>query len=80
MIDAAKIADAKRELHQKTLAFIQVETAWAWATRALAAKELFNETGEGQWMVDAVEYHHEALEHAALAAPGLCEQVRAALW
>jgi len=80
MITPDKISAAIAELNQKSLAQIQTETAWAWAARALAAKRLFNDTSVGQWMVDAVEYHHESLEHAALAEPGVFEAVRAVLW
>lgn len=44
----------------KTLKQIQVETAYKWAGRALAAASL----GLGH---DAIEYAHEAIEHAALS-------------
>jgi hypothetical protein len=52
--------DAIDELQALTLKQIQVETAYKWAGRALAAASL----GKGH---DAIEYAHEALEHAALS-------------
>ena len=48
------------ELQQKTLQQIQVETAYTWAYRASAARALGLDA-------DAIEYEHEALEHAALS-------------
>lgn len=57
---------AKRELQIKSLETIQRETACAWASRAIAAYELFAETGNMRWLFEAHEYEHEALEHAAL--------------
>lgn len=61
------------ELSQKSLARIQAETARTWAHRAWAARELAasassaGDTDAAQRLShDAVEYEHEALEHAAL--------------
>lgn len=56
----AYIHKAMAELKQKSLREIQVETARTWAGRACAAAQL------GLYH-DAVEYSHEALEHAALS-------------
>jgi hypothetical protein len=56
MID---VESAKEELQKKSLDEIQRETAYKWASRALAAREL-------QLLNDHNEYVHEALEHAAL--------------
>lgn len=47
------------ELQKKSLLEIQRDTALTWAYRAAAARELGLEH-------DAIEYQHEALEHAAL--------------
>ena len=52
-------AIALEELQQKPIEQIQRETALTWAFRAWAAKQL----GLGH---DAIEYEHEAIEHAAL--------------
>lgn len=57
----------------KTLRAIQHETALVWAGRAIAAQM----TGRS---ADAIEYAHEAIEHAALSGtPGLLDQLRAVL-
>lgn len=58
------IEAAKKELQEKTLTDIQMETAYKWASRALACRELFEDNN--QLMLDYSEYMHEALEHAAL--------------
>ncbi len=50
---------AMDELSQKSLMQIQCETAITWAYRAWAAYQM-------QKPLDAVEYAHEAVEHAAL--------------
>ena len=77
-----KQAAALNELNHKTLAQIQRETSVIWATRAWAAKMLSeNSTTTSEmvrWMLDAKEYEHEAIEHAALCAtPGAIETARA---
>lgn len=53
-----KLDEATAELEDKTYEQIQIETAWKWGSRAVAAYKL----GDPQ----AQEYEHEALEHAAL--------------
>jgi hypothetical protein len=65
-----QIEAATTELTQKSLAEIHRETAIAWAARGAAAMRLYeasNEDDAVEWLVDAGEYLHEALEHAALA-------------
>lgn len=53
------------EISMKSLKAIQIETAYTWAYRAWAAYKL---SCEGSNLVaDAIEYEHEAIEHAALA-------------
>lgn len=65
--------EALRELQTKTLNQIQVETALKWAGRACAAATY------GLWH-DAVEYAHEAIEHAALSGKdSLLREVRNAM-
>ena len=54
------IDEAKKELDEKSLLDIQLETALKWCGRACAAAEKGLEH-------DATEYAHEAVEHAALA-------------
>jgi hypothetical protein len=67
---------AMKELGVKSLKVIQIETAKTWAHRAWAAytmaHTLANSTVKDnldqtvRWLHDAVEYEHEAIEHAAL--------------
>jgi hypothetical protein len=67
------IEKALKELQQKSLQDIQVETALTWAGRACAAADLNRFT-------DASEYAHEAIEHAALSGNNkLLKAVRDAL-
>lgn len=66
---------AMSELHQKTIETVQQETAITWAGRALASYALYMETGEIHRLLDASEYEHESLEHAALADPGFCSAI-----
>ena len=67
------IARALQELKTKSLLEIQVETALVWCGRACAAALLGNP-------LDAVEYAHEAIEHAALSGQdGLLAHIRALL-
>lgn len=54
------IEKASRELRSKSLEQIHAETAVTWAGRAYAAVRLGLES-------DAVDYAHEAIEHAALS-------------
>ena len=61
------------ELSNKSLNRIQAETARTWAHRAWAARSMAaaaRENGEAdeaaRFTHDAVEYEHEAIEHAAL--------------
>lgn len=61
MID---LDSARKEIREKTLDQIQRETAYKWASRALAAREMFED--DQQFILDYAEYTHEALEHAAL--------------
>jgi len=62
------IEQAKSELRTKTIRDINYETALQWAARALAARSLYQETRNPNLMLDAREYVHEALEHAALVS------------
>jgi len=69
--DETALQAALAELHQKSLAEIQKETALLWAYRAWAAYQL-------KLTADAVDYEQEALEHAALSgADDVLVQVRA---
>lgn len=74
MVDLTEqIRKAASELQSKTLKDIQIETAKTWAGRACVAATV----GLKQ---DAVEYAHEAIEHAALSGEeGLLTDIRTAL-
>jgi hypothetical protein len=76
---SAATAKAVEELSVKSIYVVQCETAVTWAGRALAAYSMYGHTGKLQWLLDAGEYAHEALEHAALAEPHLYEGVFARL-
>lgn len=61
MIDFTEYVErGLREVRRKGLRQIQAETAKVWCGRALAATQL----GMHE---DAIEYAHEAIEHAALS-------------
>jgi len=65
---------ARMELISKTLKQIQTETAFTWASRAIVAFEnsakVKNPDVAMKWLLEAEEYKHEALEHAALLEDG----------
>ncbi|NDC22799.1 MAG: hypothetical protein EBZ49_01530 [Proteobacteria bacterium] len=67
-------ADALRELGEKSIRDIQVETAVKWCGRAVAARTM------GLDDRDVTEFAHEAIEHAALSGDDeLLRTVRRAL-
>lgn len=69
----AYVRKALVELQRKSLRDIQIETALTWAGRACAAARL----GLAE---DAIEYAHEAIEHAALSGDdALLASVRASV-
>jgi len=72
--ESAEDEAVRVELARKTLAEVQRETAFTWARRARraylnsAASMREGKSAEHvRWLLDAQEYEHEALEHAALA-------------
>lgn len=68
---APYVAKARAELGSKDLEAVQRETARTWAGRALVAHEA------GRTM-DAHEYAHESIEHAALSGDNkLLDEIRA---
>jgi hypothetical protein len=68
--------EAYKELQVKTISTIQRDTAATWTNRAIAAYRLFIETGIIDWYLNAEEFRHEALEHAALTEPSMVDSVR----
>jgi hypothetical protein len=67
------VPKALAELKIKSKRDIDQETAWVWASRALAALQIYEESrqpgdggcGDLAWLVDAANFRHEAIEHAA---------------
>lgn len=61
---------AIKELEVKSIEDIQRETAWKWASRACASFQKASEQkslkAAVKWLMEAEEYKHEAVEHAAL--------------
>lgn len=64
------VEGAKKEVQAKKETEIEVETAYKWASRAIACFELHKETELIKWLLKGEDYRHEALEHAALAKDG----------
>lgn len=73
---AKALADARRELRAKTREEIDLDTAEKWAARAVAADERFRETGAEKWHEMAIEFAHEAIEHAASGPAGSIAHVK----
>jgi hypothetical protein len=71
------VTKAAKELQEKTLTDIQVETCYTWGSRSVAAFSLFIATAKVAYYHDALEYYHEAIEHAALAVAGSGGKTRA---
>jgi len=59
------VEKARNELYGKSLKDIQRETALVWCGRAVSTAIRIDEDPE--CFQDAVEYGHEAIEHAALS-------------
>jgi len=75
----AHVQQAAAERATKDIAMIQHETAITWASRAMASMAAYETGGRIQDLLDAEEYAHEALEHAALAGSSTFEMVEGAL-
>lgn len=73
---ADAITTAQHELQFSSLEDVQGQTALTWAGRAIVSYQNYLHSGQNQMLSDACEYHHEALEHAAGAAPGVLELIR----
>jgi hypothetical protein len=73
------IARAEDELSQHAIQDVQTLTAYTWAGRAIVAYRRYALFGIGKWLIDALEYHHEALEHAAEASPEVIASLRMTL-
>lgn len=67
------LLEARGDVASKPRAQVNKESAWRWAALAVAACER-------QLFADAVDYHHEAIEHAALADPTGVELLAVREW
>ena len=69
-----KVDKAREELKETSYLEIQKKTAWTWASRSAASYDLAIEEKDLCRKVAvfqvAEEYHHEAIEHAALYEDG----------
>lgn len=78
-----QVQEAIAELTHRTKREIEAETAWRWAARASAAVMLIKtadtDVRRWQWISAAVEYGHEAIEHAASAGFEVLSQIQAQL-
>jgi hypothetical protein len=81
-----RVPNARLEISNTTKAAIEKETACVWGARAIATFELFKARSKATPAVldlntfaVAVEYEHEALEHAANGPPGTLELVTSEL-
>lgn len=73
---------AKLELSRKTMNEIQKETAWKWASRAVAAFELSLTKDAGNKIChffDGKEFMSESLEHAAQVSSELVKEIDLAI-
>ena len=76
---ADHLTAARAELTRKTKSQIDAETAEVWGARAVAAYETYHSTRSIGWLIVAIEFRHEALEHAGGGPPGTLERVQAEL-
>lgn len=78
-----EIEKARKELSEKNLNDIQIQTAWTWASRAAASyQNSLDAKGKDKLLYWSLgeEYYHEAVEHAALAdSDSFLKEVRDAL-
>lgn len=68
--EAVDIEAAATEVNAKSVKELELETAEKWASRAIACYNKYRETQDIAWRLRAEDYHHEALEHAALVKDG----------
>lgn len=61
------VAAALSEVQSKAEEQIEIETAYKWGSRAMACYQLYSQTKNVKWLLQAEDYRHEAIEHASLA-------------
>jgi hypothetical protein len=72
---ADEVHKAGQELLSHSIEDIHRLTAIAWCGRTIAAYSLYVSTGNRRFLLDAADYEHEAIEHAALAGPDVYHEV-----
>lgn len=73
---------AKLELSRKSLSDIHTDTAWKWASRAVAAFEIsmtLTKSSKALKFAEARDYEGEAKEHASQVGSQLLEKIEAAI-
>jgi rhodanese-related sulfurtransferase len=75
----AAIAETREELSTQTKGQIEATTARKWCARAIVALENYAEGRAPNWLLQAGDYAHEAIEHAAQAGHGTLRSVRGEL-
>lgn len=73
------VPKALAELQVKSLEDIETETAFTWASRALASLQNYRATGDVRWLLMWQTFGDEAIEHAAFAPAGILETIKGAL-
>lgn len=71
----AAASKAETEIQQQSITSVQYQTAVTWCGRAIVAYGIYAAGGSVSMLLDAEEYSHEALEHAALAGPAVYQAV-----
>jgi len=66
ILSAFDIEEALKEVQEKDEDQIEEETAYKWASRAIASYMMYDKTGEQKWLLAGEDRRHEALEHASL--------------
>lgn len=75
-----KSEEALKELNEKSLKDIQIETAQKWADRAEEAYKKAIDEKSIKWLLEADEYFHESIEHSSLSENlSTFEKIRAKL-
>lgn len=78
--DFNKSEETAKELDEKSLKDIQIETAKKWADRAEEAYKKAIDEKSIKWLLEADEYFHEAIEHSSLSEDlSTFEDIRAKL-
>ena len=67
------LLEARGDVASKSRSVINRDSAWRWAALAIAASDAGKFT-------DAVDYFHEAIEHAALSDPSGSELLAVRNW